>query len=237
MKPGGAAALAALEGRIGYRFTDRGLLTRALTHASAFAGRRAPSMDTYERLEFLGDRVLGLVVAEMLLEAFPGASEGEIAARFSSLVRNQTCVETALALDLGSVILLGGGEVQSGGREKSTILGDACEAVIGAIYLDGGLDAAARFVRDNWRQRMMEGHGPRRDAKTALQEWSQSEGHGTPTYEIVGKRGPDHEPRFAVEVRMSTLASGHGEGGARRDAEQAAAAAVLIREGVWKEDG
>ena len=160
MKPGGAAALAALERRIGYRFTDRGLLTRALTHASAVAGRRTPSMDTYERLEFLGDRVLGLVVAEMLLEAFPTASEGEIAARFSGLVRNQTCVETALALDLGSAILLGGGEVQSGGREKSTILGDVCEAVIGAIYLDGGLEAATRFVRDNWRQRMMEGQRP-----------------------------------------------------------------------------
>jgi ribonuclease-3 len=235
MKPGGAAALAALERRIGYRFTDRGLLTRALTHASAVVGRRAPSMDTYERLEFLGDRVLGLVVAEMLLEAFPAASEGEIAARFSGLVRNQTCVETALALDLGSAILLGGGEVQSGGREKSTILGDACEAVIGAIYLDGGLEAATRFVRDNWHGRMMEGRGPRRDAKTALQEWSQSVGHGTPTYEIIGKSGPDHEPRFAVEARIAERAPGRGEGGSRRDAEQAAAAAVLVREGVWKE--
>jgi ribonuclease-3 len=236
MKAAGAAALTALERRIGYRFTDHGLLKRALTHASAIAGRRAPAMDTYQRLEFLGDRVLGLVVAEMLLEAFPKASEGDLAARFNELVRNESCAETALALDLGSAILLGGGEVQSGGRAKSTILGDVCEAVIGAIYLDGGLEPAAGFVRDNWRQRMAR-PAPARDAKTALQEWSQGKGYGTPSYEIVGRSGPDHEPRFEVEVRIDRVAPGRGEGGSRRDAEQAAAAAVLIREGVWKEAG
>ncbi len=236
MKSAGAAALADLERRLGYGFTDRALLVRALTHASAITGRRAP-MDTYERLEFLGDRVLGLVVAEMLLEAFPAASEGEIAARFSGLVRNQTCVETALALDLGSAIVLGEGEMQSGGREKSTILGDACEAVIGAIYLDGGLEPAARFVRDNWHQRMMKGRGPQRDAKTALQEWSQGKTYGTPLYRIIGKSGRDHEPRFAVEVQVGKVRPARGEGGTRRDAEQAAAAAVLIREGVWKDEG
>jgi len=236
MTAAGAAALAALERRIGYRFTDRDLLKRALTHASAGAGQSSAAAN-YERLEFLGDRVLGLVVAEMLLEAFPEASEGDIAARFNELVRNESCVATALDLDLGSAIVLGGGEKQSGGRTKSTILGDVCEAVIGAIYLDGGLDPAAGFVRANWHERMMRRQAPARDAKTALQEWSQGKGHGTPTYDIVTKTGPDHEPQFEVEVCIDGIAPGRGAGGARRDAEQAAAAAVLVREGVWKDTG
>ncbi len=237
MKAAGDVALAGLERRLGYRFNAPELLKRALTHASAVAGGRGLPMNTYERLEFLGDRVLGLVVAEMLMEAFPDASEGDIAARFSHLVRNQACADTAVALDLGSAILLGGGEVQSGGREKSTILGDVCEAVIGAIYLDGGLGSAARFVRDNWRDRMLSRRTPTRDAKTALQEWSQSKGFGIPSYTIVDKTGPDHEPRFEVEVHIDNVAPGRGAGGARREAEQAAAAAVLVREGVWQEAG
>jgi len=235
MKVGVAARLAAVESRIGYEFADIDLLRTALTHASAMAGRRMPPFDTYERLEFLGDRVLGLVVAEMLLDAYPTANEGDIARRFNDMVRNEACAETALALDLGPAILMGGSEAQSGGRQKSTILGDVCEALIGAIYLDGGLEPAARFVRDNWGRRMASWRARRLDAKTALQEWAQGNGYGTPTYEIVGKSGPDHEPRFEVVVSIDSIPPGRGDGGARRDAEQNAAAAVLVREGVWKE--
>jgi len=236
MTAAGAVRLAALERRIGYKFTDRELLRTALTHASAIAGRRTSPHDTYERLEFLGDRVLGLVIAEMLLDAYPTASEGDIARRFNDMVRNEACAETAVALDLGQWIVMGGSEAQSGGREKSTILGDVCESLIGAIYLDGGLEPTARFIQDNWRDRMSEWRARRRDAKTALQEWAQGKGYGTPSYAIVGKSGPDHEPRFEVVVNIDSIAPGRGDGGARRDAEQNAAEAVLVREGVWKND-
>lgn len=229
MTRGGDAALVALEGRLGHRFADRKLLTTALTHASA---RNSPGL-SYQRLEFLGDRVLGLVIAEMLLAAFPEAAEGELAQRFTALVRNETCAEVARALDLGPAIRLGAGEAQSGGRKKTAILGDVCEAVIGALYLDGGLDAAKGVIAGHWRDRMATLAGSMRDAKTTLQEWAQGKGLATPNYAIVGRSGPDHAPRFAVEVRVETLEPCRGEGGTRREAEQDAATAVLLRQGVW----
>ena len=232
MKKGGDAALDALEGRLGHQFADRKLLITALTHASA----RNASGSSYQRLEFLGDRVLGLVIAEMLLAAFPDAAEGELAQRFTALVRNETCAEVAEGLDLGPAIRLGAGEAQSGGRKKAAILGDVCEAVIGALYLDGGLDDARRLIAGHWRERMAMGRGAVRDAKTTLQEWAQGKGFATPGYTIVGRSGPDHAPRFEVEVKVETLEPCHGEGGTRREAEQDAAAAVLVRQGVWKSD-
>jgi ribonuclease-3 len=226
----GDAALDALERRIGHGFSDRTLLLTAITHASASGSGKA----NYQRLEFLGDRVLALVVSEMLLEAFPKATEGELAQRLTGLVRNESCAEVAIALDLGAAIRLGGGEAQSGGRQKAAILGDVCEAVIGALHLDGGFDVARRFNTEQWRGRMLNWSGPLRDAKTTLQEWAQAKGMSTPAYVIVARSGPDHAPAFEVEVRLQNGAPGRGAGKTRRDAEQAAASAVLHREGVWK---
>lgn len=233
MTPGGDAAVAALERRIGHQFSNRSLLLTALTHASAVGDVTAPVRTSYQRLEFLGDRVLALVIAEMLLEAFPRAPEGELAQRLTRLVRNETCAEVALALDLGQAIRLGGGEAQSGGRQKVAILGDVCEAVIGALHLDGGLDQARRFIVAYWRERMLSWRGPLRDAKTTLQEWAQARGHSTPTYQIVDRSGPDHAPVFAVEVAVEKTEPARGEGRSRRDAEQSAATSLLRREGVW----
>lgn len=190
MTKGADAAIAALEQRLGHRFSDRSLLQTALTHASAIGSGSA----NYQRLEFLGDRVLGLIIAGMLLTAFPKASEGELATRLTALVRNEACADVAVSLDMGAAIRLGAGEAQSGGRRKAAILGDVCEAVIGAVYLDGGLAAAEGFIDRNWRSRMEAWKGSMRDAKTTLQEWAQGRGLPTPAYEIVGRSGPEHAP-------------------------------------------
>jgi ribonuclease-3 len=229
MKKGGSAALDGLERRLGHHFSNRRLLETALTHASAEAG-----VASYQRLEFLGDRVLALVISEMLLDAFPTAAEGELAQRLTALVRNESCAEVALALDLGAAIRLGPGEAQSGGRSEVALLGVVCEGVIGGIPRDAGIDAARRFVRENWQERMERWRGSMRDAKTTLQEWAQGRGLGTPAYAIVGRHGPDHAPRFDVEVAVESLPPFRGEGRTRRDAEQEAAAGLLVREGVWK---
>jgi len=230
---GGAAAAAALEQRIGYAFTNRDLLVTALTHSSAVTD----AMASYQRLEFLGDRVLALVISEMLIETFRRAPEGELAQRLTALVRNEACAEVARSLDLGEAIRLGGGEAQSGGRRKAAILGDACEALIGAIYLDGGLEPARRFILDNWRGKMLAATSIVRDAKTTLQEWAQGRGLAAPSYAIVGRSGPDHAPRFEVEVNVAGLPPHRGAGRTRREAEQDAAAAALVAEGVWNADG
>jgi ribonuclease III len=229
-------AIKALEQRIGYQFTNREFLLTALTHASATGDFGAPVRATYQRLEFLGDRVLGLVIAEMLLEAFPRSAEGELAQRLTGLVRNESCAEVAIDLDLGQAIRLGGGEAQSGGRHKAAILGDVCEAVLGAIHLDGGIEEARRFIATNWRERMLNWRGPLRDAKTTLQEWAQARGRPTPNYSIFDQRGPDHAPVFVIEVAVNKAAPERGEGRSRREAEQAAAAALLRREGVWRSE-
>ena len=233
VKDRGGAAAGVLEQRIGYEFTDSDLLITALTHSSAVNDAVA----SYQRLEFLGDRVLALVISEMLLETFPQASEGELAQRLTALVRNEACAEVARALDLGEAIRLGGGEAQSGGRRKAAILGDACEALIGAIYLDGGLEPARRFIVENWRAKMLSAKSVVRDAKTTLQEWAQGRGLAAPSYTIVGRSGPDHAPRFEVEVNVEKLAPRRGAGRTRREAEQDAATAVLVNQGIWKADG
>ena len=232
MSKGGEAALAALESRIGYPFTDRAVLRTALTHASALGG--SPAEASYERLEFLGDRVLGLVVAEMLLEAFPSAAEGELSRRLAELVRKETCAEIAVELDLGGAIRIGGGRSQHAALQTTNVLGDLCEAIIAGIYQDGGFDAARRFVRDHWRERMLSPLMPIRNAKAALQEWAQARGLPTPVYSIAGRSGPDHAPLFEIEVAVEGLAPARGGGRSRREAEQAAAGAVLRREGVWQ---
>ncbi len=222
----------ALAERLGHRFGDPDLLARALTHASAQGGG-----ETYQRLEFLGDRVLGLVVADMLFNAFPDAEEGELSPRFTRLVRRETCADVAREADLGPHIRLGSGESTSGGRSKDAILADVCEAVMGAIYLDGGLDAARRFIERYWQDRLRQPVTRLKDAKTALQEWAHAQGvQETPVYREVGRAGPDHAPVFTVSVEVAGREAAAGEGPSKRIAEQNAAEAMLVREGVWEKN-
>lgn len=222
-----------LEQRLNYIFADRSVLGVALTHASALEPAQAATA-SYQRLEFLGDRVLGLVVADMLHVQYPNADEGELARRFNQLVKRETCAEIAADLQIGDYMRIGQSEAQTGGRKKAALLADICEAVIAAIYLDGGFEAAQGFIQRTWKPRMLSMSGPLRDAKTTLQEWAQSRGMPTPQYEVISRDGPDHAPRFVIGVSVKGLQQGTGEGGSKRAAEQTAAEAVLRREGVWK---
>lgn len=226
MTPHYEQGLDALEERLQYRFKDRAGLVQALTHRSAVPGDRV-AHESYQRHEFLGDRVLALVVANMLFETYPREEEGALARRLNQLVRRETCAEVALSLDFGSMLRLGTGERQSGGRRKEAILGDVAEAVIAAIYLDGGFDVARDFVERNWRPRMNQLTGPLRDAKTLLQEWAQGHGHPLPDYEMLERSGPDHAPVFRVGVRIEDRQVGEGLGKSKREAEQAAATHAL----------
>jgi ribonuclease-3 len=219
-----------LEDAIGHSFGDKDLLTQALTHASAVNG--SESGQTYQRLEFLGDRVLGLVVADLLVERFPEAPEGDLSRRLARLVSREACTEVADEMQLERFLRVGGGPR---GRSPATpsVLADACEAVIGAVYRDGGLPAARMTIERFWLPRI-ESTGPLRDAKTALQEWAQRHGMETPSYSEVSRFGPDHAPEFEIEVSVGTIPPGRGMGRSKREAEQVAAAAVLRREGVWE---
>lgn len=220
-----------LEASLGYKFRDPTLLAQALTHSSARSemGVRHDN----ERLEFLGDRVLGLVVAELLTETMPEAREGDMAKRFNVLVRRETCAEVAREIGLGPLLVLSGGEAVSGGRAKDSILADACEAVLGAIFLDGGFVKARRIVRRLWESKLVK-HDPevQTDAKTALQEWAQGLGHSLPQYVELQRSGPAHAPVFTSEVRVTGLASAKGIGPSKRAAEQAAAQALLEQQGI-----
>tara|TARA_R110000824_G_scaffold399843_1_gene606029 strand:+ start:118320 stop:119021 length:702 start_codon:yes stop_codon:yes gene_type:complete len=229
----GAERPRALEGRLGHSFADLSLLQRALQHSSAQDRNR--NHVSNERLEFMGDRVLGLVIAEWLLDALPSANEGELAVRYNALVRKEACADVATRIDLGRYLVLGPGEDRAGGRKKAAILADACEAVIAALYLDGGLSAARGFIVAEWQPLLSE-PGRATDAKTALQEWSQGKGRGIPTYKAVGRSGPDHAPQFEVQVEINGITPMTGNGNSKRLAEQAAARAVLLRENVWNED-
>lgn len=229
MKAAEVASVATVEGRIGHRFKNRELIVTALTHASA----ASPERDSYQRLEFLGDRVLGLAVSEMLLEAFPKASEGELSPRLAEMVRKETCAEVAAGLHLGDALVIGGGEAQQRALQTRNVLGDVCEAVIGAIFLDGGYGVAREFVRAHWGERMLAVRNPRGNAKTALQEWVQAKGLAPPRYTIAARTGPDHDSVFAVEVTVDGYVAAHGEGRTRREAEQEAAETMLVRERVW----
>jgi ribonuclease-3 len=223
--------VAGLEARLGYRFNDPKLLDCALTHISAVTGPRDPAR-SYQRLEFLGDHVLGLAVSCMLFRVFPKANEGDLSRRLSDLVRKETCADVARAVDLGPALKLGPSEVNAGGRLRTTILGDVCEAVIGAVYLDGGYPAAAALVERLWDERMRKAERPPRDAKTMLQEWAQARGLPTPAYREVERTGPHHDPEFRIAVELPGRAPAEGLGRSKRAAEQAAASAMLIREGV-----
>jgi len=215
-------ALGELETRLGHSFKDRDLLTRALTHASA------STIESNERLEFLGDRVLGLVIAEQLHRRFPQDPEGIMALKLNALVRSEACARAAEKIGLGEFLILANSEVISGGRKKAAILAGACEAVIAAIYLDGGFDVAHAFILRNWEEQFAGLGRDMRDAKTALQEWAQARKGGTaPVYKLLKREGPDHAPRFLVEASVTGHLPVTGEGSTKREAEQAAAKAML----------
>ena len=218
------APLRALEERLGHRFADPALLVRALTHGSRGGGE-----GDNQRLEFLGDRVLGLVMAEALLAADRAAPEGTIAPRFNALVRREACAEVARAVDLGAALKLGRSEMLTGGRRTEALLADAMEAVIAAIYLDAGLEAARAAVLRLWGDRIATAPQDARDAKTALQEWAQGRGLPPPAYEILAREGPDHAPLFTVEARLPAVGSERASAPTKRAAEHAAASALLRR--------
>lgn len=211
------------EKALSYSFEDRSLLEQALTHRSVEA---AGGVD-YERLEFLGDRVLGLVVTEMLMESFPEEREGALAKRLAGLVRQEALADVARDIGLGRHIRLSRGEEEGGGRENDAILADVCEAVIAAIYRDGGFDAAQDFIERHWRDRLQSVEAPPQDAKTTLQEWAQGRGMALPSYSVVDREGPDHAPSFTVRVELSDGTAAEGNGPSKRTAEQAAARRVL----------
>jgi len=218
-----SADLQAFCGRLGYDFTKPDFLVRSVTHSSMVS----PHRDDNQRLEFLGDRVLGLVMAEALLAADPGAPEGLLAPRFNALVRREACADVARQIDLGAVLKLGRSEMKSGGRRKEALLADAMEAVIAAVYQDGGFDAARRVILHLWGKRVGDVADDARDAKTSLQEWAQARGEVPPNYVEVARSGPDHQPVFTIEVRLASGSSEQATAGSKRHAEQAAAAALL----------
>jgi ribonuclease III len=234
-KPGKAAAAraaaAALEARIGHKFADPTLLATAFTHVSALKAARKHG-DSYQRLEFLGDHVLGLIVSDMLYRTFPNANEGELSKRLADLVRKETCADVATSLGLLDDIKLGQVGAAAGARLRKSVLGDICEAAIGAVFLDGGYAAAARFVERNWTERMRKPRQPLHDPKTVLQEWAQGKGLPTPVYREVERTGPHHDPQFRVAVDLPGLAPAEGIGGSKRAAEKDAASVMIMREGV-----
>ena len=227
-----ADALAeALAPRTGHAFADRQRLQRALTHASA---RSTHAGVDYERFEFLGDRVLGLVVADMLLAAFPDAAEGELSLRLNALVNAEALSDIAEEIGLPELIRAGSDVRNLDGRKRTNLRADALESLIAVLYLDGGLEAARAFIHRYWQPRSQAIGAARRDAKTELQEWAHQAAAGAvPAYRVDGREGPDHDPLFTVSVKVGDFAPATGSGRSKREAEQAAAATLLLREGVW----
>lgn len=226
-----AQKIAKLEERIGYTFNEHARLVRALTHASAT--KVSGDISHYERLEFLGDRVLGLCVAEILFAQFPDAREGELSVRLNALVSGKTCAEIADEIELHDFIQAGADVKQLTSKRMRSVRADVTESLIAAIYLDGGMEAASGFVQKYWKKRLLEDSGAIRDSKTALQEWAHTQSGDTPVYKILKRSGPDHDPTFVVEVEIQGTKNAQGKGKSKRAAEQAAAQAVLLREAVW----
>ena len=219
----------ALEELIGYVFTDKERLDRAITHASARPGKGS----NYERLEFLGDRVLGLCVAEMLFRTFREAKEGELSVRLNQLVSAESCAAVSDDLGLHRFIRTGADVKKLPGKAMLNVRADVVESLIAAIYLDGGLEAARGFIQRNWQGRAARAEGARRDAKTELQEWAHARFGLTPNYRVDERSGPDHDPRFTVTVEIKGVAPETGIDRSKRAAEQVAATKILEREGVW----
>lgn len=217
--------------RIGYAFSDRTLLRRALTHTS---GKGKSRRDDYERLEFLGDRVLGLVIAEHLYRSNPGAKEGVLASRHSALVRGEVCAAVGLAIGLDGLLLVGEGERAKGMSTNATVLGDAMEALIAAIYLDGGIEAARTFILRHWDGFVKDGALMEKDPKTFLQEWVLARALPIPVYRVLSREGPEHEPVFKMIVEVAGKIPAEGTGKSKRAAEQDAAERFLKRERIRK---
>ncbi len=228
-----AKGLAALQERVGHKFADQSLLKRALTHSSLAATSKVGDL---ERLEFLGDRVLGILAAESLWRAYPKMREGDLAPRLNALVRKETCAKAALAWGLDKLVKMSAQEEESGGRGKKAILGDVAEAFLGALYIDGGLDAARRAYDLFWTPNLEALSMQHRDAKTTLQEWSQERGLGAPKYEVVNSEGPAHAPAFTIDVLVKGFEPVRAEGQSKRAAQMAAARSFLVREKVWIAD-
>ena len=218
----------ALEKTLGHRFTHPDLLCRALTHASA-TGNPGAAGQSNETLEFVGDRVLGLVVAELLFHRYANEDEGALASRHATLVSGKALARVARDIDLANYVILAPGEDDSGGRSNPALLANACEALIAALYLDGGLAAASDFIHRHWTALMEAQAEPPKDPKTALQEWTQAHSMGLPVYREVERTGPPHAPVFEITARVGRLAPATGRGASKRVAEQDAAAALLQR--------
>ena len=219
-----SADLTAFCQRLGHVFARPELLHEALTHGSFAEGARPDN----QRLEFLGDRVLGLAIAEALLARDPGATEGQLAPRLNALVRKETCAEVARRVGLGDVLRLGRSEMLSGGRRKEALLGDAMEAVIASVYLDAGFGPAKAVVLSLWSDLIDQVEPDAKDAKTALQEWAQARALGQPVYDITARDGPAHAPLFTLTVRLGSH-SAEAQAGTKRQAEQDAARQLLDR--------
>lgn len=215
--------LDAFQARIGHTFAQPDLLVRAMTHSSIVSDTRPDN----QRLEFLGDRVLGLVMAEVLMADDRGAAEGQLAPRFNAMVRKETCADVAREIDLGAVLKLGKSEQVTGGRRKLALLGDGMEALIAAVYVDAGLDVARAMVLRLWGDRVHNVERDARDAKTTLQEWAQARGLKPPVYDVLDRSGPDHAPVFRIAARLEDGRTGKGTAPSKRNAEQAAARALL----------
>lgn len=214
--------LAKLERVLSHSFTSNELLDRALTHGSL---KKRPSDPSYERLEFLGDRVLGLIIAELLIESFPNLSEGKLAPRLAALVSGRTLAGIARTLELGKFIRMTDGELAAGTNDRDSVLADCFEAVIGAVYRDGGLDAAKQLICSYWRPLLTEDEP--RVAKTELQEWAQGRGLELPKYTVVDRDGPAHAPKFTIELQVATQPTVRASGASKQAAEQAAATELL----------
>ena len=218
--------LKAAQDVIGYKFKDAALLVRALTHPSAVGGGDAVR-DSNQRLEFLGDRVLNLVIAERLMERRKMESEGELAPRLNRLVKKGACADAVRHLELQEFILLSDGEEAAGGRKRESTLGDACEAVIGAIFKDGGLSPARKFIEKAWAPQFASTPSETKDPKTLLQEWAQGQGLPLPDYDVLSRSGPDHEPIYEIEAKVEGRGSAVATGASKREAERSAAALLL----------
>lgn len=223
-----------LEERIGYQFKSYADLERALTHPSV--QKKNDDNFHYQRLEFLGDRVLGLCMAHTLHFQFPDAPEGELALRYNALVRGRTLAEIADEISLYEFIRTGGDLKQVTGKRMQSVRADVMEAIIAAIYLDGGLSKAQAFVDRFWTERIADSNTARRDSKTALQEWAHARNLGTPKYKETERTGPAHDPEFTVTVKVPDKIACTGIGRSKRIAEQKAAAKMLVREGVWEDE-
>lgn len=219
-----------LESRLGYKFKNQELLERALTHASMRGGKKAKRDN--ERLEFIGDRVLGLAIVDYVSQERPNAREGELARRYNALVKGDTCAVVGRNLDLGPFMILSESEDTSGGRDKATILADAVEALLGAIFIDAGFEAARDVVLRLWEPLLIDRPKQIIDAKSELQEWAQGRGLSLPEYSEISREGPDHAPKFTTQVIIKGCEPAIGRGRSKRHAEQAAARALLDREGV-----